>query len=162
MKSKDSVAILVSIIIIVVSFGLFNNHLKGKVTQAEAKSAPTNKITELVSPVPSPTIQSVVVGEQEQPDVAEEIRRVFGKHSDKAFQLLSCENAHLNPDAVNTAGNYPAGSRDIGVFQVNEYWQGVHAKFLFNYKTNIQIAHQIFEESDNSFKMWSCGKRLGI
>lgn len=95
-------------------------------------------------------------------NIAEEIRQVFGEHADKAFQVLSCENARLNPDAVNTAGNSPAGSRDIGIFQINEYWQKVNAKFLFEPTINIRIAYKIFKDSGYSFRMWSCGQRLGI
>ncbi len=104
----------------------------------------------------------VEVKTPEQQEIADFIRATFGKDADKAFQVLSCENASLNPDAVNTAGNFPAGSRDIGVFQVNSYWQDVNPKFLFDYKINVMIAKKIFDDSGRSFKMWSCGKRLGI
>lgn len=87
---------------------------------------------------------------------------VFGDHADTAFELLACENNSLDPDAVNTYHNTPAGSRDIGVFQINEYWQKTQAKFLFNYKINVEIAYQLYKESGNSFKLWTCGKKLGI
>lgn len=106
---------------------------------------------------PSPTLTPEPSG-----DVADMIRKTFGTHADKAFALLQCENASLNPKAVNTAGNTPAGSRDIGVFQINEFHQGVHSKFLFDPQTNVQIAWQIYRDSGYSFRMWSCGKRLGI
>jgi len=91
-----------------------------------------------------------------------EIEQVFGSDSPKAFKLLSCENSSLNPDAVNTAGNYPAGSRDIGVFQINEYWQKVNAKFLFNSDINIRMAYQLYKENGNSFRLWTCGRKFGI
>ncbi len=89
------------------------------------------------------------------------IHEVFKEDADKAFLVLSCENHALNPNAVNTAKNIPVGSRDIGVFQINEYWQKVQGKFLFNWKVNIEVAHQLYEEN-GSFKLWSCGKRLGV
>lgn len=98
----------------------------------------------------------------EQAEIKAYIQEVFGVDAPKAFTVLSCENSALNPNAVNTAGNSPAGSRDIGVFQINEYWQKTQGKFLFNWKVNVEIAHQLFEENGKSFKLWSCGKKLGV
>lgn len=98
----------------------------------------------------------------QQKEIKNYIIEVFGKDSDKAFKLLSCENSSMDPDAVNTYGNYPKGSRDIGVFMINEYWQEVKAKFLFNPKINIEIAYQLFKENGNSFKLWTCGRKLKI
>jgi len=99
-------------------------------------------------------------------DPREEIRsyitEVFGEDQDKAFRLLECENPTLDPDAVNTAGNYPEGSRDIGVFQINEYWQQTQGKFLFNWKINVLIAKQLYDENGKSFILWTCGKSLNI
>lgn len=90
------------------------------------------------------------------------IVKVFGKDAPKAFLLLTCENSTHDPDLVNTAGNYPPGSRDIGVFMVNEYWQEVNPKYLFNWKINIHIAKQLYDENHGTFRMWTCGKKLGI
>lgn len=104
--------------------------------------------------VPEPA----VLGEYEE--MRELIKEVFGDHADKAFKLLECENRGLDPKAVNTAGNYPEGSRDIGLFQINEYWQGVNAKFLFDAELNTRIAYKIFKDSDYTFKMWTCGKQM--
>lgn len=90
------------------------------------------------------------------------IHEVFGEDAPLAFKVLSCENSAMNPQAVNTAGNVPAGSRDIGVFQINEYWQKTQGKFLFNWKINVEIAHQLFEENGKSFRLWTCGRKLNI
>lgn len=90
------------------------------------------------------------------------IQEVFGNDADKAFTLLQCENSSHNPDTVNTAGNYPEGSRDIGVFQINEYWQDVNPKYLFNWRINVLIAKQLYDENNHTFVMWTCGRRLGI
>lgn len=94
--------------------------------------------------------------------IAAEIERVFGPDAPKAFKLLACENHALNPDAVNTAGNVPAGSRDIGVFQINEYWQKTQARFLFEPDINIRIAYKIFKDNGYSFERWTCGRKLGL
>lgn len=98
----------------------------------------------------------------EQQQIRDYIIEVFGADSDKAFALLGCENAKLNPKAVNTAGNSPAGSRDIGVFQINEYWQQVNGRFLFDWKINVQIAYKIYVDNGRSFERWTCGRKLGI
>lgn len=111
--------------------------------------------------VPEPTV-AVVQETDQQKEIADYIRQVFGKDADLAFRVLSCENSALRPDAVNTAGNSPEGSRDIGVFQINEYWQRTQGKFLFNWRINVEIAHQLFEENGKSFKLWTCGRKLGI
>lgn len=95
-------------------------------------------------------------------NIRTKIREVFGEHADKAFKVLSCENASLNPNAVNTAGNEPAGSRDIGVFQINEYWQKTQGRFLFDPEINIRAAYIIFKDNGYTFERWTCGRKLGI
>lgn len=95
-------------------------------------------------------------------EIKKEIYEVFGKDADKAMKVLSCENASLNPEAVNTAGNSPAGSRDMGIFQINEYWQGVNGKFLLDPSINIRIARKIFIDNGGSFERWTCGRKFGI
>jgi len=126
----------------------------------------SNATVKCISPIASNAYANTI---KTQPEVSiapspikDEIKQVFGNDADKAFKLLSCENGRLNPNAVNTAGNYPAGSRDIGVFQVNEYWQKVNAKFLFNPAINIRIAYQIYKDDGYSFHMWTCGRKLGL
>lgn len=114
------------------------------------------------------SVRKVYAASFEEPQTQEEqirayIVEVFGANdAKKAFQLLKCENGRLNPNAVNTTGNTPAGSRDIGVFQVNEFWQKTQGKFLFNWKINVEIAHQLYRENGNTFKLWSCGRNLSI
>lgn len=98
----------------------------------------------------------------EQQQIIAYVEEVFGPDAPKAFKLLGCENARLNPSASNTAGNTPAGSRDLGVFQINEHWQRTQGKFLLNWKVNVQIAKQLFDENGGSFKLWTCGRKLGI
>ena len=128
------------------------------------------KVLPTAQPSPTPALElqeasasgeTVKVVEPNQ-EIRELVKEVFGKHADKAFKVLSCENASLNPKAINTAGNTPKGSRDIGIFQISEYWQEANAKFLFDPRTNVTIAWQIYKDSGYTFKMWSCGKRLGI
>ena len=125
----------------------------------------------LVSPLPSnPPVGPLEIGQPGQPQegltIDDYIKQVFGQDTAKAMTLLSCENPSHDPNAVNTLGNYPPGSRDIGVFQINEFWQGVNGKFLFNWKVNIEVAKQLFDENGGHFwgpqTTWTCGRKLGV
>ena len=122
---------------------------------------------------PTPTVEPVLASEDQQKEIEAYIKTVFGKDSDKAMRLLTdrkChENMSLDPEAVNRnwikgeTGKY--SSSDWGVFQINDKWQGFNhqsVKFLKNYKVNIEVAKQLFDESGGSFKLWTCGKVLGI
>lgn len=125
-------------------------------TKFQPAYAPTIKSAYAqVLPTATPTVDP-------KQSIRDEIKDVFGKDADKAFRLLKCENSSLNPNAVNTAGNFPAGSRDIGVFQINEHWQAVQGKFLFNPDLNIRIAHQLYMENGRKFSLWTCGRKVGI
>jgi hypothetical protein len=92
--------------------------------------------------------------------VDREVAVVFGTHYAKARRLLACENRALDPYAVHVNQD---GSRDIGVFQINTYWQGVtNEAFLTDYRINIRMAWNIYERSGHTFSRWSCGRTLGI
>lgn len=129
----------------------FYEEVKFKPAYAPTVDKAYAKVLPTATPTPDP-----------KQEIRDYVKEVFGKDADKAFKVLSCENNALNPKAVNTAGNFPEGSRDIGIFQINEYWQDVNPKFLFNWKTNIHLAHQIYTDSGNSFHLWTCGRKLGV
>lgn len=103
----------------------------------------------------SATLELTQPKDLEHQQIIDYIKEVFGKDSDKAFELLSCENSALNPDAVSS-------TQDYGVFQISTHWQQVQPKFLTNYKINIEIAHQLFEENHGHFNLWTCGRKLGL
>lgn len=104
------------------------------------------------------------------PETVEDyIKYVFEEDADKAFLLLKgrgdgtcAENRYLDPNALNDNTEWGGRGKDWGVFQINDSWQKVQSKFLLNYKVNIEIAHQLFEENGKSFKLWTCGKVYGI
>lgn len=45
----------------------------------------------------------------------------YGIDVDKAIKVAENESG-LNPNAINDKNNYPAGSRDRGLYQWNDYW----------------------------------------
>lgn len=152
--------ILISFFLLVIIVGWDVAHSENPVVSA-------NEVVTIVA-TPTPTTKPIVVTHTPIPtalpnkEIADIIKEVFKEDSDKAFKLLSCENASLNPKAINTAGNKPKGSKDVGVFQINEYWQGVNSKFLLDPEINTRIAYKIFEDNGNSFERWTCGRKLGI
>lgn len=96
----------------------------------------------------------------------QEIREVFGTHADKALKLLTCENSSHNPDAKNY-NNDDVQSIDYGIFQINDHWQGIRHKgkaeqFLLDPSINIRIAWRIYQDDGYSFKLWTCGRKLGL
>lgn len=132
--------------------------LGGKIGQIrEIEKAHAQEPIEIISPLPTET-PTPTPTLSEKDEIKAYIEEVFGEDAPEAFRLLKCENSLFNPNAVNTAGNTPKGSRDIGVFQINEHWQRTQGKFLFNWKVNIQIAHQLYMENGKSFKLWTCGR----
>lgn len=120
------------------------------------------------SPTPEPIKKSL-----EYDEVDAEIKRVFGKHYETAMLLLKgdgkggChENGGLNPNAINHNTDQ-AQSTDYGVFQINDYWQGIRhdgkaKQFLLDPKINISIAWRLFEDNGYSFNLWTCGRYYGI
>lgn len=114
-----------------------------------------------ISPVVAQEQLPVEIETEEQEQIVAYIKEVFGQHADKAFYLLSCENSRLDPEVINVNTD-SRQSKDVGIFQINEYWQRTQAKFLANWKINIEIAHQLYKENGNQFNLWTCGKKLGI
>lgn len=118
---------------------------------------PSKAYVKEVLVTPTPPIKNP---SSEQEQIVMYIREVFGADSDKAFKLLSCENKRLNPNAININTDSHR-SRDLGVFQINEYWQRTQGKFLLNWKINIEVAHQLYVENGD-FHLWTCGRKFGI
>lgn len=114
-----------------------------------------------ISPVVAQEQLPLEVETEEQQQIVDYIKEVFGIHADKAFYLLSCENSKLDPTVINVNTD-ARQSKDVGIFQINEYWQRTQEKFLKNWKINIEIAHQLYKENGNQFNLWTCGKKLNI
>jgi hypothetical protein len=124
--------------------------------------SPKQVEADIVAPLPSTEatrIQLIAATPTQRELIEHEIASVFGPDAPKAFKLLACENASLDPTAVRVNKD---GSRDMGLFQENESWQRTQGKFLLNWHINLLIAKQLYDENGHSFRLWSCGKRLGL
>lgn len=114
----------------------------------------TGPVVAQVTPTPTPSQKDIIAGK---------IKKVFGKYSDEAFRLLSCENASYDPKRINAVGNTPKQALDVGVFQIDDYWNGIHnTRLLQDADVNIQIAWYKFKSSGYSFNQWSCAKKVGL
>lgn len=127
------------------------------------------------APLPSTSIEATPEPVMEESSQYEQIRQeiieVFGEHADKAFLLLQgegcAENRALNPNALNDNTAWGGVGKDYGIFQINDYWQGVRhegkaEQFLFDPSINIRIAWRLYEDDNYSFKLWTCGRYHGI
>ena len=148
---------------LIIMFGIVANMSVPQYQKLESVQAKGVSISPTL-PSPTPTVTPTPTPEiTEQDKIRAYIIEVFGTHSAKAFRLLSCENSTLDPRKTNTYGNTPSTSTDWGVFMINDHWQGVTNKaFLTDYKINIQMAWNIYSRDGYTFKLWTCGRKLGI
>lgn len=94
--------------------------------------------------------------ETERCEIVMYIAQVFEERSHEAIEMLaSCENGHLDPLAENHNNN---GTIDRGIFQINSIHGGEE---MFDWKTNIDKAYEIYSNHDNTFYAWTCGDRVG-
>ena len=93
----------------------------------------------LVGPAPSPTPTIAI-----PPTVEEEIREVFGEHTEEALKVARCESG-LRETVCNDGLNRD-GTVDCGSFQVNSNVHKISRKWLKNMEINIRVAKQLFDE----------------
>ena len=128
--------------------------------------------TELLNPVWGPGKQVIRVKVQaaelsEQDVIKNYIRSVFKEDYDKAMTLLGCENARLNPSAINDNSLVGGRGKDYGIFQINDQWNGIThegkaSQFLLDYRINTNIAYRLYIDNGSNFHAWTCGRKLGI
>lgn len=80
----------------------------------------------------------------------------FGSDCKLALAIAHAENGTGQCDRINWSNSNQ--SLDIGFFQINTLWvdkNKVTPSQLFDCKTNIDFAYQIYKANGNSFKDWS-------
>lgn len=109
--------------------------------------------------VPVEVIKEVEVDRRfttEQQQIMAYIVEVFGKDAGKAITILAtCENSKFDPKATNHNNN---GTVDRGVFQINSIHGGDE---MYDYKTNIDKAYEIYKAWGNKFTAWTCAYKIG-
>lgn len=95
------------------------------------------------------------------------IKHKFGKHADKAFELLQgegcAENRQLDQSAVNDNRTWGGVGRDVGIFQINDYYHPVvELNLEHDFKANIDYAWRMYKNDNYSFKRWTCGRAKGL
>jgi hypothetical protein len=76
---------------------------------------------------------------------------------EEAIAVATCESS-MNPRAVSPPNRN--GTIDRGLFQVNDVWKDAWSpavwERIFVARTNIAMAHHIWEVGGNSWKYWTC------
>ena len=188
-ESKTILWWLIGSVILCVTFSIFGSikheetieiksevAKEGRVSEPSPSGSPSSTQTEEPKVEETrPVASSKEVGHPDSEAIEKEIKEVFGEHFDKAMLLLKgdgkegacAENRSLNPNSLNDNTWWGGTGKDYGVFQINDYWQGIRhegkaEQFLFDPHINIRIAWRIYEDSGYSFHLWTCGKVYGI
>jgi len=171
MKNIFFVSIFATICLVISSVG--NN--PPKIESSTAKNTPVEAIK--VEPIvadsatsPQPEVkpevkpEDVTDGVWEQKDL---VARYFPKSElINALRIMSKENGSADPERVSVPNKDKWKSRDYGLFQLNDHWQGNRVggdvEQFKNPETNVKIAYNIWSESGNSWRLWSTAKKLGL
>ncbi len=107
---------------------------------------------EIALPTPTPAIQVIPT------DIVGYISYKFGEDAWKAFKVLECENKGLNPFAQNINKN---GSIDRGYWQINTI-HPVTTACAQNAICSTDYAYRMWKNDGESFRRWTCGRRLAL
>jgi hypothetical protein len=94
---------------------------------------------------------------------AELIVKYFpAEHVDDAVKVSQCENRSRTAETISLPNRDQWGSRDYGLFQLNDHWQGNRVggdvqQFL-DPEINVRVASEIFRDSGYSWALWTCRK----
>ena len=102
----------------------------------------------------APKAEAMFTYSTQNQQIIDYIHTVFGKDADNFLKILSCENHKLKWDAQNYNSD---GSVDIGIAQINSI-HGIPAKYLYNWRLNVDAAYSIFK--DSGFGAWTCSYLL--
>ncbi|RLI55091.1 MAG: hypothetical protein DRP09_11055 [Candidatus Thorarchaeota archaeon] len=94
--------------------------------------------------------------EGEKCEIMDYIVETFEGDALDAFNVLKCENGHLNPTATNYNRN---GTWDTGVFQINQA-HGYSLEQMQDPHQNIDAAFKIFERAGRKWTAWTCSHRV--
>ena len=118
---------------------------------------------------PTPTI--VPQFRQVRPKVQEEIRKTFKENPNEAINVAAMESS-LNPSLIQQEGNpyvpeLGRKSRDIGLYQINEWWQrknlkkaGYTPEDMFNLQKNLSFTKWL--QQRQGWQPWHGARNVGL
>jgi len=126
----------------------------GSSTISVLANSPKGNFTQPITVSPTPT--------SEQQQIIDYIRLRFGQYADNALRVATCESG-LNPRALNDNTQWGGVGIDRGIFQLNSVYQRIdNPNFLFDYRSNIDMAWVIFSNAGYNWHLWTCGRKLGL
>ena len=137
MKStKNSVIILIILMLLVAGFGRMFKLLEVKSIEAKELSAKSLRLETENAELKIPVKEKVL----------REVDRLFGNRAGEAKKIISCENSSATSSRVNLNKN---GTADFGPFQINS----IHAKrfgtkFMVDPIENVRVAYKIYQEQN--------------
>lgn len=109
-------------------------------------------------PVGEPAPASVVRGPLSMTQLAALVLRHFPPEAAATAVAISWHESRGNPDALNDKNNTPAGSRDRGLWQINDHWNpSVTDACAFDPECSTAYAAKLYRE--NGWKPWATFKR---
>jgi hypothetical protein len=109
-------------------------------------------------PVGEPAPAAVVRGPLSMTQLAALALRHFPPDVAATAVAISWHESRGNPDAMNDKNNTPAGSRDRGLWQINDHWHpSVTDSCAFDPECSTAYAAKLYRE--NGWKPWATFKR---
>lgn len=137
---------LTSLLISVITYG-------GAKGQSKLASPVVAQDSVTVTATPEPTATPIPT------DIEGYIRYKFGKHADRAFEVLSCENKTLNPNAINDNTTWGGVGIDRGYWQINNvYHPHVSDWCASDVVCSTDYAFRMFVNDNYTFVRWTCGR----
>jgi len=127
----------------------FNHSLDARFFDGVSYALSVRAITE---PTPTPTPKQKTETQQ----IFEEIEKVFGENAGTAKRVACCENQG-KPNCSYLDPKKKGPTDDWGAFQIHRPSHQVPVRFLVNWRINIAIAKQLFDEQ--GWKPWRASKK---
>ena len=156
---KEIIYFITALTLILPILMSFNNWLNTEdVYIVSASTAPTTQ------PPASETkeqeeVVDIVVEDLNLEEVDLEILQLIGKYFNDndfyiALRIAHCES-RLNQNAIHINKD---GTKDVGLFQINEYWHGDKGD-IYDLEGNIEVASEIYKSS--GWNPWVCWQLFG-
>ena len=85
-----------------------------------------------------------------------------GSHLEAAVDIANCESQfNTNAHCLNCVPGVKEDSRGLWQINVNAHPQYKNVN-LFDAQVNANAAFQVYKEANNTFKPWTCAKKLGL